>query len=333
MADRMSQISQFLRQTVAADYINISPISGDASFRRYFRVHNQTQQWILMDAPAVAEELQCFIATAEAFSHAGLRVPVVLAAEPAAGLLLLEDLGDALLQFTLTEQSVLPWYRQALKLIPHIQQIKTTSMGVLPSFDRDFVLRELHIFTQWCLQTHLKQPLTADVEQLLDNTFSQISTVVLSQPQAGMHRDFHSRNLMILPDGKLAVIDFQDAVIGPVTYDLVSLLRDCYVRWSNELVEQLIEEAYVSWSAHSNWPESLNKAVFKRYVDWTGLQRHIKVLGIFCRLYHRDQKPGYLPDLPRVAHYVADISRAYPELTDFHQWFVRVILPALEASS
>lgn len=329
MADRMSQISQFLRQSGITDNVTITPISGDASFRRYWRIHSDTQQWVLMDAPAVAADLQRFVSTAQAFAQAGLRVPAVLAQQSADGLLLLEDLGDCLLQFQLTEQNAVDWYRQAIALIPAIQHIRTTDCGPLPAFDDAFVWRELTIFTEWCWQTHLQQPLTTEIAGLLQRTFSQISTVVRSQPQAGMHRDFHSRNLMILPGTQLAVIDFQDAVLGPVTYDLVSLLRDCYLRWPDTLVEQLLTETYSSWSIQAGWPATFGLAEFRRAFDWTGLQRHIKVLGIFCRLYHRDQKAGYLADLPRVAQYVADISARYPELTEFHDWFVAQVLPAL----
>jgi aminoglycoside/choline kinase family phosphotransferase len=333
VADRMSQISQFLRQTVAADYISITPLSGDASFRRYWRVNSQSQQWVLMDAPPVAADLQRFISTAQAFAQAGLRVPAVLACQLQEGLLLLEDLGDALLQCHLNEHNAIEQYRKAIALIPAIQQISATDSGPLPLFDDAFVRRELTIFTEWCWQTHLQQPLTDDIAVLLDNTFSKISSVVRSQPQAGMHRDFHSRNLMLLPDQQLAVIDFQDAVVGPFTYDLVSLLRDCYLRWPDPVVEQLLAETYHLWLAQGHIPAFVTLAEFRRYFDWTGLQRHIKVLGIFCRLYHRDQKAGYLADLPRVAHYVADISALYPELAGFHRWFASTVLPALVKSA
>ena len=333
MADRMSQISQFLRQTVAADYIGITPLSGDASFRRYWRINSQSQQWVLMDAPPVAADIQRFISTAQAFAQAGLRVPAVLACQPQQGLLLLEDLGDALLQGHLNEHNVLEQYRHAIGLIPAIQHISVTDSGPLPVFDDEFIRRELTIFTEWCWQTHLQQPLTDDIAALLDTTFNQISSVVRSQPQAGMHRDFHSRNLMLLPDQQLAVIDFQDAVVGPLTYDLVSLLRDCYLRWPDPLVEQLVAETYAAWQTQGYMPAAVTLAEFKRWFDWTGLQRHIKVLGIFCRLYHRDQKAGYLADLPRVAGYVADVSALYPELTGFHRWFISTVLPALVTSA
>lgn len=329
MADRMSQISQFLRKVATTDDVSIAPISGDASFRRYWRIQSDSQQWVLMDAPPVAADLLRFVETAQAFAQAGLRVPAVLAQQPDDGLLLLEDLGDALLQFQLNQQNAVDWYRKAIALIPAIQQIRVTDSGPLPVFDDEFVLRELTIFTQWCWQTHLQQPLTTEVELLLQRTFAHISAVVRSQPQVGMHRDFHSRNLMLLPDQQLAVIDFQDAVVGPLTYDLVSLLRDCYLRWPDSLVGQLLSETYANWSANAGFPATLTLAEFKRYFDWTGLQRHIKVLGIFCRLYHRDQKAGYLADLPRVAQYVADVTALYPELSEFHHWFVTAVLPAL----
>lgn len=329
MADRMSQISQFLQQSPAADFQGLTAVSGDASFRRYFRVSRPPQQWVLMDAPPVAAELQRFIDTADAFAAAGLRVPQVLAANPADGLLLLEDFGDQLLQPKLTADQVVHWYRQAIALLPAIQQIRATAQGPLPVFDGAFIARELQIFTDWCWQTHLQQTLDDVTADLLQQSFHVIATEVQSQPQAGMHRDFHCRNLMVLADQQLGVIDFQDAVIGPVTYDLVSLLRDCYLSWPDTLVEQLALEALALFRRQPDWPASLSAADFLRYLDWTGLQRHIKVLGIFCRLYHRDGKAGYLADLPRVSAYVAKISGRYAELSEFHQWFSRRVAPAL----
>ena len=328
MADRMSQISQFLHQSPAAHFQTLTAISGDASFRRYFRVSNGTQHWVLMDAPAVAADLQRFIATAEAFRAAGLQVPQIVDASTADGLLLLEDFGDNLLQTNLKPSSVVDWYRQAIQLLPAIQQLRTTSDGPLPVFDAAFIDRELQIFTEWCWQSHLQEPLDAATSALLTRTFAVISENVQAQPQAGMHRDFHCRNLMVLADNSLGVIDFQDAVLGPVTYDLVSLLRDCYLRWPDALVEQLALEALAIFRQQPGWPADLSDAEFLRYLDWTGLQRHIKVLGIFCRLYHRDGKAGYLADLPRVSAYVAQISGRYAELAEFHQWFISRVAPA-----
>ncbi len=327
MAERLSQIQNFLQQYQADSRMQCTALSGDASFRRYWRVQSGTQHWMLMDAPPVAADCQRFIAVAQALADAGLQVPKVLAAEPAAGLVLLEDLGDDLLQFSLTQDNMPHWYRQALALLPLQQQVRHTAEGPLPEFDRAFVLRELQIFTDWFLPVHLQLPIDSATQALLDSTFNLIADEVLAQPQAGMHRDFHSRNLMIRPDQSLAVIDFQDAVVGPVSYDAVSLLRDCYLRWPDADVALLRDEFYQLLQQHGLLSAGYSLAQFRRAFDWTGLQRHLKVCGIFARLYHRDHKAGYLADLPRVVGYVLDIAKQYPELSAFTYWFEQVVLP------
>ncbi|WP_031566978.1 aminoglycoside phosphotransferase family protein [Rheinheimera texasensis] len=327
MAERLSQIQNFLQQYQADSHMQCTALSGDASFRRYWRVQSGTQHWMLMDAPPVAADCLRFIAVARALAQTGLRVPQVLKAEPAAGLVLMEDLGDDLLQFSLTEDNMQHWYRQALALLPLQQQVRDTSEGPLPAFDRAFVLRELQIFTDWFLPVHLHLPIDSATQALLDTSFGQIADEVLTQPQAGMHRDFHSRNLMILPDRSLAVIDFQDAVVGPVSYDAVSLLRDCYLRWPDADVALLRDEFYQSLQQQLLVPADYTLDQFRRAFDWTGLQRHLKVCGIFARLYHRDHKAGYLADLPRVVGYVVDIAKQYPELSAFSHWFEQVVLP------
>ena len=327
MAERLSQIQNFLQQYQADSPIQFHAISGDASFRRYFRVQNDTAHWVLMDAPPALEDSQRFIAVANALAAAGLQVPTVLTSDPAAGLVLLQDLGDELLQFSLNAQNATDWYRQALQLLPMMQTVMATAQGPLPQFDRAFVLRELQIFLDWFLPVHLQITLDASTSQMLHSTFAQIADEVLAQPQAGMHRDFHSRNLMIQPDQSLAVIDFQDAVVGPVSYDAVSLLRDCYLRWPDALVASLRDEFYLLLQQQNRVSADYSLVQFRRAFDWTGLQRHLKVCGIFARLYHRDGKAGYLADLPRVVGYVRDIAAIYPELTEFSQWFDAVVLP------
>lgn len=327
MAERLSQIRNFLQQYQADSQMQFSAISGDASFRRYFRVQSGQQHWVLMDAPPALEDSLRFIATAEALSANGLQVPTVLAQDAAAGLVLLQDLGDDLLQFRLTPHNATDWYRQALALLPKMQQVRATWQGPLPVFDRAFVLRELQIFSDWFLPVHLQLQIGADTQSLLDQSFNLIADEVLAQPQAGMHRDFHSRNLMIQPDQSLAVIDFQDAVIGPVSYDVVSLLRDCYLRWPDAMVAQLRDEFYATMQQRCTLPDDYSLEQYRRGFDWTGLQRHLKVCGIFARLYHRDQKAGYLADLPRVVGYVRDVAMLYPELSEFSLWFEQVVMP------
>jgi len=327
VAERLSQIRNFLQQYQADSPHQFAAISGDASFRRYFRVQSGTEHWVLMDAPPALEDCQRFIAVAEALAAAGLQVPAVLAADSAAGLVLLQDLGDDLLQFRLQPHNAADWYRQALALLPQMQQVRATAQGPLPQFDRAFVLRELQIFLDWFLPVHLQVTPDAATSAMINMAFAQIADEVLAQPQAGMHRDFHSRNLMVQPDQSLAVIDFQDAVIGPLCYDAVSLLRDCYLRWPDTLVDTLRDEFFMQLQQQGLLPADYSLSQFQRDFDWTGLQRHLKVCGIFARLYHRDHKAGYLADLPRVVGYVRDIAARYTELAAFSQWFDTVVVP------
>jgi aminoglycoside/choline kinase family phosphotransferase len=178
---------------------------------------------------------------------------------------------------------------------------------------------------------HLQLTLSDDEQQMLQQHFQWLADAALQQPQAGMHRDYHSRNLMLQPDGRLAVIDFQDMVWGPVTYDAVSLLKDCYIKWPADLVQQMMWQWQQQLVSNKVVAADISAEQFRLWFDWMGLQRHIKVCGIFCRLYHRDQKSGYLADLPRVFQYVLDVTSAYPQLQQLDVWLRQKIKPALEA--
>lgn len=329
MTARLAEIGHFLqKQWPTGDY-QLAAISGDASFRRYFRVTRPEGSWILMDAPGLADDALRFIAIAAAYASRGLIVPEVKAFDVKAGLILLSDLGDELLQFQLNDSNVSDRYRQALALLPIIRQITSSEFGDFPRFDRAFLLRELHIFTEWFVQKHLQITLTAEVKQLLDETFEPLVQSALQQVQAGMHRDFHSRNLMLQPDDTIAVIDFQDAVVGPVTYDAVSLLKDCYLSWPTSFIEQMRAEFFQQLQQSGVLAMDYDPLRFQREFELMGMQRHIKVLGIFCRLWHRDGKAGYLADLPRVFAYVLAVCDSYPEFAAFAKWLRQDVEPLL----
>ena len=332
MADRIAEICIFLQAQWPHGEFQLDPISGDASFRRYFRVTTASTSYVLMDAPPNLEDSQRFIAICQAYAAAGLVVPTVIAAEPARGLLLLSDLGDALLQHQLSEDTVEQWYRQALGLLPAVRQVQSSASGALPAFDRAFLQRELMLFNEWFLTKHLAITPSTEIAAMLNQAFDLICDAALSQVQAGMHRDFHSRNLMVQTPQQLAVIDFQDAVIGPVTYDAVSLLKDCYVMWPTALIDSLRNEFLQQLQQQGVLPAHYDSQRFQQDFDWMGLQRHLKVLGIFCRLWYRDGKSGYLADLPRVFQYVVQTCEHYPEFSALATWLRQEVEPALVRS-
>lgn len=331
MPERMQLIQHFLAACFPGEIIQLEPITGDASFRRYFRVSRASQSYILMDAPTPAEDCGRFVATQQAFAQAGLQVPQIIAQDVQQGLLLLKDLGDTLLLAKLTEETATTFYRQALAQLTKIRKISATSAGPLPTFDQAFLLREMQIFIDWFVVEHLQLSLSEHELSMLQRHFQLLADSALQQPQAGMHRDYHSRNLMLQDDGSLAVIDFQDAVTGPVSYDAVSLLKDCYIKWPVQLVKDLCQEFYQDLVQQAELSAEISLEQFQQWFDWMGLQRHIKVCGIFCRLYHRDGKSGYLADLPRVFDYVLEVTSLYPELQELDFWLKTKVKPALEA--
>jgi len=320
LADRIAEICNFLQKQWPDGEYRLDPISGDASFRRYFRVVVADQSWVLMDAPALQDDCQRFVAICQAYAKAGLQVPTIVAADLPAGLLLLTDLGDELLQFGLSADNVKAWYRQALALLPAVRSVKHSAIGDLPTFDTAFLLRELQIFSDWFIHKHLGLTVAVSTQSMVQQVFDLLIASALGQPQAGMHRDFHSRNLMRQPNQQLAVIDFQDAVLGPVSYDAVSLLKDCYLTWPTSLIAELRDEFLLQLKQSGEVAVEYSPAQFKRDFDLMGLQRHLKVLGIFCRLWYRDGKSGYLADLPRVFAYVLEVCDQYEELATFALW-------------
>ncbi len=329
MPDRLTLICSFLSSVWPEHPYQLTAISGDASFRRYFRVHYQGQNYVLMDSPPTLEDGQRFVAVQQAMQLAGLRVPALVQHDLSAGLLLLEDLGDQLLLDLLTPETASDWYRQAFFALRQIRTIQSTSQGPLPQFDRAFLLREMQLFIDWFVNVHLTLKLTDAEISIIAQLFEFLADSALEQPMAGMHRDYHARNLMVLADQQLAVIDFQDIVLGPVSYDAVSLLKDCYKRWPDSLVAELRDEFFLQLQQNNVLDAQWDRQRFAKSFDLMGLQRHIKVCGIFSRLYHRDAKAGYLADLPRVLSYVADTAAQYGECRAFSEILQHKIQPRL----
>ncbi|MGL4474981.1 MAG: aminoglycoside phosphotransferase family protein [Shewanella sp.] len=296
-----------------AEPVTVTLISGDASFRQYYRLSHQQNSFIVMDTPVALIATEPFALVAAAYQAQGIKVPAILAIEPALGFMLLEDLGDTSLLSCLTDANVESWYQEALALLPDIANVKRTAAGDLPQFDAAFVHRELSIFSEWLLSTHLQFTLSETQQTVLAQAFDYLTANALAQPQVGMHRDFHSRNLMVVQD-ELYVIDFQDAVIGPITYDAVSLLRDCYVRWPDAVVDTLRQQHFETCQQQGLLADTISVEQYIQWFDLMGIQRHLKAAGIFARLNHRDNKPGYLKDIPLTLTYVIDIASRYPEL-------------------
>ena len=325
MSQRHAQLQQWAQQTEQNSDLTLELISGDASFRKYYRAANR----IWVDAPPATEKNREFIANSAALLNAGITAPLVLQYEMENGFLCVSDLGDRSLLSCLSDSSVTAWYTKALQLLPQLTQVQLD----LPVFDAEFMTRENAIFPEWLLEKHLQLELSAEEKTLLAETFALLTENNLQQPQVVMHRDFHSRNLMVSEDDSLAVIDFQDMVLGPLTYDAVSLLKDCYCRWPDPVIAQGAEYAWQLYVDTGVLSAGTSLQQFMQWLDLTGMQRHLKAAGIFTRLYHRDGKSGYLKDIPRTLGYVRDVAARYPQLATFAAWLAQRVLPAFEMDS
>ena len=286
--------------------------SNDASFRRYFRIdsgHRQHPTLIVMDAPPPLEDCRPFVSVARLFAEAGMNVPQVLAADLENGFLLLSDFGSETYLDVIAEGNADALHAAASRELLTIQS--ASRAGVLPEYDRELLLRELMLYPEWYLARHKGVALSDDDRNTLQQAFELLLANNLAQPRVYVHRDYHSRNLMLLAgDDRPGVLDFQDAVYGPITYDLVSLLRDAYVAWPEE---REIDWAIRHWerARQARLPVAADFGDFYRDLEWMGLQRHLKVLGIFARLWHRDGKDRYLADMPRVLGYVVRAVSRY----------------------
>ncbi len=311
---RLTELKQWLAALpggpVRAD--TIRPASSDASFRRYFRVDGSDGgTCIAMDAPPPQEDVRPFVRVAELFGSTGASVPRVLAQDEARGFLLLSDLGTTTYLNQLSPDTAHKLYMDAIDALVLIQA--QSKPGVLPEYDRALLQRELDLFPEWYVSRHLGIEMNDKQHGMLTRVFEALLANNLAQPRVYVHRDYHSRNLMVLAQGNPGILDFQDAVYGPITYDLVSLLRDAYIQWDEE---QVLDWAIRYWerARRAGLPVPSDVDTFYRDFEYMGLQRHLKVLGIFARLYHRDGKDAYLADLPLVMEYARKTAGRYREL-------------------
>ena len=325
--------------------LQLESASADASFRSYWRVHEDGRSWIVMDSPPELEDPHPWLDMSARLTAAGLHVPAVYAHDLQQGFLLIEDLGNQLYLPALNDSSVDALYGCAMSALLRMQRDVDVS-GLAP-YNREFLSRELELMPEWFLGRHLGYTPTCEMWDVLEAAFTTLLTSALEQPRCFVHRDYHSRNLLIVDErrsaaapnaGKTAdasspapaqrspgIIDFQGALLGPITYDLASLLRDCYIVWDRERVDGWVESYRQQLSGAQLLSTKIDRGHFLRWFDLMGLQRHLKVLGIFCRLYYRDGKTGYLNDLPRVYEYVINVARRYPELNELTALLERVV--------
>ena len=318
--DRKQQLENWL-QTSLNQPFTLTIASADASFRRYFRVHLASpylghQTLIAMDAPPPQEDCTPFVNVAKLLLEAGLNAPQVFAQDLQNGFLLLSDLGDDTYLSALTTETALKLYGDATDALIKMQlasKLELTKNNGLPAYDKALLTREMQLFADWYVAKHLGFTLNAEQQGWLQQTFDALIANIIAQGQVTVHRDFHSRNLMICTKNNPGVLDFQDALHGAITYDLVSLLKDAYIEWDEE---QIIDWAVRYWekARKAGLPVPNDFSEFYRDFEWMGAQRHIKVLGIFARLNHRDGKDGYLKNMPLVMHYLRKVCERYVEL-------------------
>jgi hypothetical protein len=308
----------------------IAAASVDASFRRYFRVTRDSDSYIVMDAPPDKEDSAPFLTVARILGGMNLNVPIVLARDMRRGFLLLSDLGSRQYLDALPEDGAADrLYGDALAALCTMQTADARASLRLPRYDRALLMREMQLLPEWFLHRHLGFELGNAEHAMLDALFGSLVDAALSQPAVFVHRDYHSRNLLVTPQNNPGILDFQDAVWGPVTYDLASLLKDCYIAWPPTRVREWVLE-YRERLLGAGFALRADAAEFVRWFELMGLQRHIKVLGIFARLFYRDGKAQYLKDLPRVLDYARDTALHCPESRHFAEFIVKRIDPAFK---
>ncbi len=346
MDNRVVLLEKWLKIVVPGigydDKIKVTAIAGDASFRRYFRVVHipSGTSYIAMYAPPDNERCDAFIAIAQAMANIGLLVPTVLAKDLVHGFLLLTDLGDQQYLDRLNNQNSFQLYGDALEALLLLQGAATDHVE-LPDYSKGLLYAEMGLFDDWFLTKYLGLNITGDDRVIIDKAYEFIVEMALDQPQVWVHRDYHSRNLMFIDGSESCIgnnngiccnpgiLDFQDAVIGPICYDLVSLLRDCYIAWPLDQVRSWMAGYRDKLITNGLISPSIELDVFEKWFDLMGIQRHLKAIGIFSRLKIRDNKLGYLGDIPRTLKYILYVCQKYPEFDQFNDWLLmRVVPPA-----
>ena len=321
--NRYKSLQQFLNPHFKEDEYQLAAITGDASFRRYFRVNTSDQSYIVMDSDPDKLDNTPYIELNKVFSQHGFKLPKILQADEKQGFFLLSDLGNTHLADLLGDEDRTLHYKHLIKLSAQWAQIPPAQY--MKVFDGEFLQFELSIFRDWLVDNFIAEQLSADEQKMWQQACELLINNALEQPIVTVHRDFHSRNIMRTGQ-QWAIIDYQDAVQGPVCYDLVSLLRDCYFKLPEQELDYLLHYAYDEFSEQQLLQDT-SFAMFKRWFDLTGVQRHLKAAGIFCRLKLRDGKSGYLNNVLPTLTYISNVSKEYPELTALGQWIEQIIIP------
>jgi len=330
---RLQRLERWIAGLPGPPVERIQPASADASFRRYFRVHRDGTTQIAMDAPPERESLDAWLQVARILAATGVHVPPVIAVDAEQGFVLIGDLGRQHYLEAIGEGADPgPLYEAAVDALVRLQSAGTPLAAELPAYDRAMLTKEMELFNEWFLGRHLGLAPDAAARRTIAAAFDWLCEQALAQPVVLVHRDYHSRNLLVRPEGNPGIVDFQDAVRGPVTYDLVSLLKDCYVVWPARRFNAWLDR-YRERAAAAGIGVGADRGQFLQWHDAMGLQRHIKVLGIFARLWHRDGKSGYLADLPRVLDYSLAVTGAMPALAQFDAYLRAEVVPAFAAAS
>lgn len=334
MGQRLASLKHWVEHTFKTLNIDLAtdwqcvPVSGDASFRRYFRLISHGMSWILMDAPPEKENSHPFVCIARAWEPLEIHAPIIHAVDLEQGYMLLSDLGDDLYLNELSDDSADELYGRAFSALTRLQQCQDIADHPLPAYDSALLQREMDLFRDWLVTDLLGISIGPGVKHMFGEVSEFLINSALEQPQVCVHRDYHSRNLLVDGENTPGVIDFQDAVIGPITYDLASLLRDCYIEWPDMRVYGWVDQ-FGELLVNDGLLEEYDRETFYRWFDLMGAQRHLKAAGIFARLLLRDGKPGYLADIPRTLNYIIRVAARYDSLVTFSAWLQEVVVPAM----
>ena len=327
MSDRYNSLQNWLTEILGTSAFNLKPASEDASFRTYHRLFLKNKTFIVMDAPPEQENCKVFIKITKKLRACDVNVPIIHNVNIEQGFLLLSDLGNDLYLNKLNKSSIYELYSDALSTLVAIQVL--VNVGGVDEYDKSLLISEMNLFREWLIEKHLNIKLSDSQVKILTTLFDLLVNNALQQPKVFVHRDFHSRNLMVTKENNPGVIDYQDAVYGPISYDLVSILKDCYIKWPKEEIDKWVD-FYLNKLYEEKAQYRINRDEFVRWFDLMGVQRHLKASGIFARLSHRDGKHNFLEDIPRTLSYILDLKETYEELQPICIILEELVLPRLK---
>ena len=327
MPDRYNSLQNWLTEILGTSAFNLKPASEDASFRTYHRLFLKNKTFIVMDAPPEQENCKAFIKITKKLRACDVNVPIIHNVNIEQGFLLLSDLGNDLYLNKLNKSSIYELYSDALSTLVAIQVL--VNVGGVDEYDKSLLISEMNLFREWLIEKHLNIKLSDSQVKILTILFDLLVNNALQQPKVFVHRDFHSRNLMVTKENNPGVIDYQDAVYGPISYDLVSILKDCYIKWPKEEIDKWVD-FYLNKLYEEKAQYRINRDEFVRWFDLMGVQRHLKASGIFARLSHRDGKHNFLEDIPRTLSYILDLKETYEELQSICIILEELVLPRLK---